>query len=596
MQAPDRSNLVSSLVLALILALLVWASATNEQLSRLPNYPSTTPERGIPIELVNLPEGLVIVEGEGQSATVDLLIPDERLGELQPSDLAVQADLAGLEAGTQPVEVSVIRKEAAPPFRILAWEPSRITVQLDQVVTRTVPIEVVVTDPDSVPQSFQVLTPTIQPATVVLTGARSLVEPIERGVVELRVAGARAPVMERARPRFVTEAGRTVTTEELELEPNEVQVTVPIEQRQGYRELIVRPVVQGSPAANYQPGGFTYSPQTVTVVGQPSVVASLNGIVDTEPISVEGLTEGEYIRYVPLELPDSVSTVGEGFVRVSIVIEPRTGSKSVTLEPEVTGVGPGLAVADAGIIPPTVDVFLKGPLIELDELEPNEVAVTLDVAGLEAGTYLIEPRVQPPGSLRAESVIPQQVEVTLVEAPDRLTVTLPIEAVGLPAGTIALIEPYTGTFAVQGTLAALERLQQGGVEAQVDVAGLALGSYVLSPTLPVETGLALTGQQPASVSVTLVEEAALQRVRVPLQLSGVPEGLAATANASTVVVALVGPPDAAARAANGEIVATLSMAGRGPGSYFLRPDVRLPEGYRLVSLFPGYVRVRLDAN
>ncbi|MDQ4077130.1 MAG: CdaR family protein [Chloroflexota bacterium] len=417
MQGPLSNNL-GSLLLSLALAFIIWITAANNDLERVRNFPLPE-QRGIPIELRNVPEGLIVTEGEEQQALVDLLIHQELEDELAPDDLVAYVDLAGAEPGRRQVEVVVERQPFAPSLRLLSTNPNRITVELDEQLTREFPVEVIVPDVGTIASNYQVLTPTVSPPTLTITGPRAQVEPIEEVVAEVEVDGARETVIAQVTPTLLGEEG-VVEPEDLDFDTRHLQVTVPIEQKPGYRELIVRTVLTGTSVLaerGYWIRGSETEPLLLAVVGQQDVVEELDGIVETEPVDVSGLEEGLVIRQVPLELPEGISPVDTDFVTVTVNVEPQTSSRTVSLSPRIVGLEPGLVVPDTGIVPNTIDVLLRGPVRELEELNLDEVTATLDLAGEEVGSHLIEPQISAPGNLRAESVIPEQVEVTVVEEP-----------------------------------------------------------------------------------------------------------------------------------------------------------------------------------
>jgi hypothetical protein len=62
-----------------------------------------------------------------------------------------------------------------------------------------------------------------------------------------------------------------------------------------------------------------------------------------------------------------------------------------------------------------VDVILSGPLPALQELQPDDVQVILDLFGLGTGTHKVTPQVILPEGLGLEvkSIVPDIVEVTI---------------------------------------------------------------------------------------------------------------------------------------------------------------------------------------
>jgi hypothetical protein len=65
-----------------------------------------------------------------------------------------------------------------------------------------------------------------------------------------------------------------------------------------------------------------------------------------------------------------------------------------------------------------VDVILSGPLPVLTGLQPLDVRVVLDLAGLLPGEYNLAPRIEIiPLGIQIESILPGMIEVTIVQSP-----------------------------------------------------------------------------------------------------------------------------------------------------------------------------------
>jgi YbbR domain-containing protein len=78
---------------------------------------------------------------------------------------------------------------------------------------------------------------------------------------------------------------------------------------------------------------------------------------------------------------------------------------------EMLGLPAGMT---AQISPATVDVILSGPLPLLDTLTRQDVHVTVDLSGLEAGTHQLVPKVEVLiSNVTVESLLPGTVEVIL---------------------------------------------------------------------------------------------------------------------------------------------------------------------------------------
>jgi len=116
---------------------------------------------------------------------------------------------------------------------------------------------------------------------------------------------------------------------------------------------------------------------------------------------------------VILDLPEGVTVDPEQTVTVRIEIEPILTTSTFIRVPETRGLPSTL---EATATPSQVRVVLFGPLPVLDALAENDVRVTLDIFGLEPGTYSIEPDVSVPDrDIEIRSVQPSAVSVTITE-------------------------------------------------------------------------------------------------------------------------------------------------------------------------------------
>jgi YbbR domain-containing protein len=173
--------------------------------------------------------------------------------------------------------------------------------------------------------------------------------------------------------------------------------------------------VNGQVASGYHLTSISVYPPVVTVFSSdPALVNSLPGYVETSALDLEGATENIETR-LTLILPKGVSAVGDQSVLVQAAVSAI--QSSITLldqQVDVVGLAPGLS---AQISPPTVDIILSGPLPVLEQLQPADVRVIIDLTGLTIGTHQVVPRIELPGDeITVESIIPTTLEVILIQA------------------------------------------------------------------------------------------------------------------------------------------------------------------------------------
>lgn len=394
-------------LLALALAIVVWISAVNSSdpdLTQL--YPLP-----IPLEIVGQDPGLVQAGEIPEEIQLTLRAPESVWEALAADPEAIRAvlDLSGLSAGSHTVPVQV--QIDARPVQQISVLPETVTFSLERLITSTLLVTVVVNGEPAV--GFKPGDPEIDPASVVISGAESVVRRAAQVRTAVNASNAREDIHSVVPVVVLDRDSRPISG--LTVSPDSVQVTVPLLQQGGYRDLAVKVVATGQVASGYHLTSISVYPPVVTVFSaDPALVNSLPGYVETSALDLEAATANIETR-LTLLLPPGVSAVGDQSVLVQAAISAI--QSSITLlgqQVEVLGLAPGLA---AQISPPTVDIILSGPLPVLEQLQPADVRVIIDLTGLTLGIHQVVPRIEFPGDeITVESIIPTTLEVVLTQA------------------------------------------------------------------------------------------------------------------------------------------------------------------------------------
>ena len=198
------------------------------------------------------------------------------------------------------------------------------------------------------------------------------------------------------------------------INPQSVSVSIPISPQSGYRDLAVKVVVNGQVAAGYRLENISVFPPVITVFAEdPELVNGLPGVVETQALDLQDAKENISTR-LALTLPESITIVGTKTKTVQVQVAISPIQTSVTLVDQtinIIGLPDGFA---AQISPETVDVIISGPLPVLDALTPQDIAVSIDVTGLDLGTHQLEPKVDVfVEDVLEGSILPGTVEVVL---------------------------------------------------------------------------------------------------------------------------------------------------------------------------------------
>ena len=391
-------------LLAFILALAVWVMAVT---TSDPDRTNTLPQP-VTIEFVGQDPGLVSTGEFPGTVEVSLRAPQSvwDLMLADPASVRAIVDLTGIGSGTHTVDVVV--QVTAAPVRILSVSPGTFVLTLEPLSTLQLPVSISLTGDPAI--GYQAGDPALTPSEVAVSGPESLVSQVISVRVSLDLTNARESVETNLALAAFDASGSLLSG--LTLSPESVQVSLPVTQLGGYRDLAVKVVTVGRAASGYRLASVAAFPAIVTVYSaNDALIESLPGYVETTSLDLSGASENIEIR-LGLLLPADVTLLGEQTVLVEVGISPIEDSLTMAYRPvEVIGLAPGLK---AQVSPLTVDVILSGPIPALESLKPSEVRVSIDASGYGVGTYQLIPIVTiSVDNVIVQSILPSTVQVTI---------------------------------------------------------------------------------------------------------------------------------------------------------------------------------------
>lgn len=401
-------GLVGSLpafALALVLALTVWATAVTSQ---DPNETRTL-SSPIPIQVVGMAPNLIADEPLPKQVSLTLRAPQSVWTRLTSANIQAVADLSRLGPG--PHQVPLQLKTDIHPVLVEKMDPSQIEVTLEPPASKRVEVQIRLSGTPAA--GYSLGTPAYSPDFVAVGGGQSQVEGVASVVGSLDVEGVRADLDRQVTLQALDAAGQVVSS--VTLDPSVLQVFISVQQQGGYRDVVVKAVIQGQVQSGYRLTGISVYPLTVTLFSaDPASFSSLPGYVATAPLDISG-ARSDVSGSLPLVLPAGVNAVGSPLIFVQVSVSAIQDSETITREVRYQGQSLGLA---ASLSPATIDVVISGPVPLLKALRPSDVDVYLDLSGLKPGTYQLQPtcHVLLEG-LQIEALLPSQVGVVIAPGP-----------------------------------------------------------------------------------------------------------------------------------------------------------------------------------
>lgn len=395
-----------TLFTALLFAIGVWIFAVTQS---DPTVTQPYPQP-IDIEIIGLDPNLTIVNEISQEVDLTIRAPSSIFNQLEndPNLINVTLDLSGLDSGVHNLTPQV--NINLSPAQVVRMEPSTVFVKLDSIISKQFDIEVNMIGNPAI--GFDVEEPELSQETVTISGPESVINSIDRVLAEVSIVDASEEIQRTVDLTAIDSDGNEF--ESLTMNPDSVQVSIPVVQRGGYRTVVVRIVTSGQIASGFRLTNIFANPPTVTIFSSnPELVDSIPGFVETTPINLNGANDDMEIR-VSLNLPEGINVVGSQNVTVQIGIEPIESSISFSSIPvQIEGLGEGLS---AEISPENVDVFLSGPVAFLEELSPSTLVVILNLEDRDPGIYTLAPEVRLENEeINVDAILPNTIEVTITE-------------------------------------------------------------------------------------------------------------------------------------------------------------------------------------
>lgn len=299
-------------VLSVVLAASLWIYVTDQE----------DPDRigtvagSITVECVNVPPGKATGQSCSEGITVRVRAPESVFGDLTSEDFTATADLSDVTSDEATVRVLVDSTE--PRAEVVDVLPAQVTVRLEDVTTRTVPVRAKVVG--TPPPGFEVDAVTLEPSEATVIGPQSLVELVAAVEADVNLTGVRTNFEQTLLLQARDEFGGNI--QGVSAEPGSALVRVELGQVEFSARFVVLPDVSGSPAVGFRVTGIEVDPLFVVVSGTSDVFQTIDPSVgiETEAVPIAD-ARSDVTRTVALRLPEG-ARVAQPQVTVRVIIQP----------------------------------------------------------------------------------------------------------------------------------------------------------------------------------------------------------------------------------------------------------------------------------
>lgn len=226
-QAADRPKTLR-IILSVLIAFFIWMAA-------LLAAPEITKHiKGVPIT-VDIPTSSMLEVVAGDDTLVSLVLDGKQyeIGNYGPENVRVTADASSITGpGTYEVPL-VVNDNGTRSYTVTSISPSTVTLTFEERSTKLLPIQIDITGL-SIPQEYVAPEDEIvlEPATVEVSGAESLISRVARAVVEVDFSReVNTTQYQNCKVTYYDQEGNRLTTEGLSYfhaDVNSVVVTIPV--------------------------------------------------------------------------------------------------------------------------------------------------------------------------------------------------------------------------------------------------------------------------------------------------------------------------------------------------------------------------------
>ncbi len=379
------------MLLSAFLALFLWIYVVSAEAPQMERVLSA------PLQVVNLKDGLALAQAPSD---VSLRMRTPVRMDISSENVRAFLDLDQLEEGQHMVPVSL---DAIPGATILEVRPDNVLVQLEKVESQEMSVEIVFLG--KLPQGFTLGSDVrIDPPTVTLSAPRSTLSKAQRVLATLDLGGVTTEISQTVSVRVLGKDGLELAG--VKVEPNRVNISATVNLESIFKTVPIVPRFGGTPASGFVVKSVACDPQIITLEGTADILARIDTL-STFLLNLEGARDSfEQEVYLDLRQVEA-RPVEETLVVVKIEIEEEA-QKELSLPISLQGGGQNVRME-----PTSVNIIVAGPLSIVEGLNSRDFFAYVDLANLEAGSYILPLKIELPSGVVLLKAEPATIQVEI---------------------------------------------------------------------------------------------------------------------------------------------------------------------------------------
>ncbi len=357
---------------------------------------STDTYYNIPVNLRNESvlhdRGLVITSSDALFVNMELSGNRTDLAKITKDNITLVADLSTIyEPGTQTVNYSYSfpGNVANDAITVLDRSPSKITLTVEQMISKSVPINIVyegklLSDDYIVDKDNVILTDMqgteIEDALVDVTGPKSVIDQITQAVISVDLTDRSISFSANYRYTLCDKQGSPVDAQYVTTDIGEISLTLYI---QRVKEIPLKLAIISGGGATEQTSQIEFEPKTIQISGTESALELLDELV-LGTINLGEMTEDQVLTF-PIELPAGV-TNRTGLEEVTVSVKfPELLMKTFTVTQfAAVGVPTGY---EADVVTKALPITVRGPRELVEAMTEKDITINVDFSAEQPGTF-----------------------------------------------------------------------------------------------------------------------------------------------------------------------------------------------------------------